>query len=242
MQLFKSDHGWTILAPEIRCLRRTPRSPEGPSDAISDEVRMNRKTLALAATLCSVLALGACSSSRFGPGSVQASAASPMESYPEPIEAVPTGPVTGEPLPPLDGPGAVGPIGSAPLPGDVTSPGIGNDIAALPPASQQPVTPVMPSVPTPTGRSALVGGWTAKDASGASCRVQLSSAPALDLYRASAGSCGNKDLSRVTAWDYRDGEVYLYQPGGTVAARLRGGPGSLSGVIAKSGAPLTLSK
>ena len=77
---------------------------------------------------------------------------------------------------------------------------------------------------------------------GATCRVQLSSAPALDLYRASASGCASGDLARVNAWDYRDGEVYLYQSGGTVAARLRGGGGSLSGVIAKSGAPLTLAR
>ena len=49
--------------------------------------------------------------------------------------------------------------------------------------------------------------------------------PALDLYRASASGCANQDLSRVNAWDYRDGEVYLYQTGGAVAARLRGSSG-----------------
>jgi hypothetical protein len=97
-------------------------------------------------------------------------------------------------------------------------------------------------VAAPSGRSSLVGNWTARDASGASCRVQLSSSPALDLYRASAGTCSNKDLSKITAWDYRDGEIYLYQPGGTVTARLRGSGGSLDGVLSKSGAPLSLSK
>ena len=65
---------------------------------------------------------------------------------------------------------------------------------------------------------------------------------ALDLYRASASGCGNQDLSKVNAWDYRDGEVYLYQQGGAVAARLRGSSGALNGVLAKSGAPLTLAR
>jgi hypothetical protein len=88
----------------------------------------------------------------------------------------------------------------------------------------------------------MVGAWTAKDATGGTCRVQLSSSPALDLYRASASACANKDLGRVTAWDYRDGEVYLYQQGGAVAARLRGGSSGLEGVLAKSGAPLALSR
>jgi hypothetical protein len=201
---------------------------------------MNRKAWPIAVTLAAVLALGACSSSRFGSyGSPAPVAAAPM---PEPVEPVPSGPVMAEPLPPLEGPGAVGPIGSAPLPGGIASPGMGNDIAALPPGSQQPMTPIRPAVPAPSGRSALVGGWTAREASGATCRVQLSSSPALDLYRASSSGCGNKDLSKITAWDYRDGEVFLYQPGGSVAARLRGGPGSQSGVLTKSGAPLSLSK
>jgi hypothetical protein len=202
---------------------------------------MSRNVWPLVATLCSVLALGACSSSRFGgmgPSPVQA-AAPPMAPMPEPIEAVPSAPVVSEALPPLGGP-AVGPVGSAPLPGNVAAPS--TDIAALPPQSSQPMTPSAPAVPAPSGRSALVGTWSARDASGASCRVQLSSSPALDLYRATAATCTNKDLSKVTAWDYRDGEIYLYQPGGTVTARLRGSGGSLSGVLAKSGAPLTLSK
>ena len=88
----------------------------------------------------------------------------------------------------------------------------------------------------------MVGAWTARDASGGSCRVQLSSSPALDLYRASASGCSNQDLSKVNAWDYRDGEVYLYQTGGAVAARLRGSSSALSGVVAKSGAPLSMAR
>ena len=208
---------------------------------------MSRSLWPLAATVCSVLALGACTSSRLGgmgPAPVQAAAAPPMAPMPEPVEAVPSGPVLSEPLPPLGGPGAVGPVGSAPLPGDAAAPS--TQVASLPPQTAQPATPPMapaaPPVAAPSGRSSLVGNWTARDASGASCRVQLSSSPALDLYRASAGSCSNKDLSKITAWDYRDGEIYLYQPGGTVTARLRGSGGSLDGVLSKSGAPLSLSK
>ncbi len=40
--------------------------------------------------------------------------------------------------------------------------------------------------------------------------------------------------------DYRDGEVYLYQPGGTVAARLRPAGGAMDGALSKSGAPLAM--
>jgi hypothetical protein len=142
--------------------------------------------------------------------------------------------VTSEPLPPLAGEA---------LPGDIMAPG-GSDIAALPPGGAPGAAPTLTPTPSPgpTGRSSLVGGWTARVAAGNNCRVTLSSSPALDLYRASSSGCANQDLSKVTAWDYRDGEVYLYQPGGAVAARLRSGGGGLSGVLAKSGAPLSLSR
>jgi hypothetical protein len=105
---------------------------------------------------------------------------------------------------------------------------------AIEPAPQQ-VAAASPS------RSSVVGGWTAREASG-NCRVQLSSTPALDLYKASASGCANRDLARVTAWDFREGEVFLYQPGGAVAARLRPSGGAMDGVLAKSGAPLTLAR
>jgi hypothetical protein len=94
-----------------------------------------------------------------------------------------------------------------------------------------------------SSRDGVVGGWTAREATGGSCRVTLSSTPALDLYRANASGCANRDLQKVTAWDYRDGEVYLYQPGGSVAARLRVSDGSsLGGVIARSGAGISMTR
>ncbi|MEE7470389.1 hypothetical protein MPAR162_00335 [Methylorubrum populi] len=121
-----------------------------------------------------------------------------------------------------------------------------------PQAALEPATPALPSgrvtseplAPPPvvaTGRSSVVGSWNATDAAG-SCKVSLSSTPSLDLYKASAAGCGNKDLAKVSAWDFRDGEVYLYQPGGTVAARLRQAGGSLDGALSKSGAPLSLAR
>jgi hypothetical protein len=190
----------------------------------------------VAVALCTALALGACSSSRFGGYGAAQAQGQMIAPMPEPVEPVPSGPVISEPLPPLGGQGPYdtqNPYGSG-----VTDPSMETDIAAYPPQSQ-PVTP--PPTPRPSGRSSLVGGWSAQVA-GASCRVQLSSTPALDLYRASTSGCSNQDLSRVSAWDYRDGEVYLYQSGGTVAARLRASGGTMSGVLAKSGAPLTLAR
>lgn len=194
---------------------------------------MKLHRLGLAATLCTVLALGACSSARFGAPLRSATAAPAMpepiiEPLPSaPIESAPLDPLPGQPLPPVAGAPVAPGFGAAP-----PAPSGGPAVAGLPPAQE----------PAPASRTAMVGNWTARDASGGTCRVQLSSSPALDLYRASASGCSNQDLSRINAWDYRDGEVYLYQTGGTVAARLRGSASSLSGVLAKSGAPLSLAR
>lgn len=126
---------------------------------------------------------------------------------------------------------------------------------ALPPTGQPGQAPGLrgsdngqvaaaPAAPRPSAsRDNVVGGWNAREATGGSCRIQLSSAPTLDLYRASSSGCTNKDLQRISAWDYRDGEVYLYQQGGTVAARLRATSGNaLDGAVTKSGAALSLSR
>jgi hypothetical protein len=197
---------------------------------------MSRQLLLSVASVCAILGLGACSSARVGGYGAQPvrAAAAPSMNMEQPIEAVPSAPVTSEPLAPIEGQ-PLPPIGGSLPP--TSSP---TDMASLPPASAPPMAPA--PAPAVTTRTAMVGNWTAKDASGGSCRVQLSSSPALDLYRASASGCGNQDLSKVNAWDYRDGEVYLYQQGGAVAARLRGSSGALNGVLAKSGAPLTLAR
>jgi Protease inhibitor Inh len=169
--------------------------------------------------------------------------------------------VTAEPLPPPNYPGSQQPTG-------IGATSITPAIPAPPPVQQaQPPVQQVPSQDAPalgsggnrqvatlggnasggrgpvTSRDGIIGGWTAREANGSSCKVTLSSSPALDLYRASAGSCTNKELQKVTGWDYRDGEVYLYQPGGAVAARMRVNDGaSLSGAIARSGAGLNLSR
>lgn len=183
------------------------------------------------AVMCSALALGACTSTRLGGGPVRGAAAAPVVE-PAPVEAVPSGAIEAAPLPPIAG---------APLAGDPMAPAPGTDVAGLPPAPPPPTVAAPAPTPAPSSRTAMVGNWSAQT-SGGSCRIQLSSSPALDLYRASASGCSNQDLSKVNAWDYRDGEVYLYQTGGAVAARLRGSSASLSGVLAKSGAPLTLAR
>jgi hypothetical protein len=198
------------------------------------------RALGLALALSTVAALGACQSTRFGGPQVAAARTGPAYNAPvvEPGVGVPASAVTSAPLPPLgpsEFPDPGSPVGPGPAVSDVpVMPGGPRPIETLgAPAPQV-------AVATPS-RSNVLGGWTAREASG-SCRVQLASSPALDLYKASASGCSNRDLARITAWDFRDGEVFLYQPGGAVAARLRPGPGALEGVLAKSGAPLTLTR
>lgn len=177
------------------------------------------------------LSLAACSSQRFGSSSHRGGyVAQQTYTQPEPVEAIPSGPVSSEPLPPL--------AGTEPVDGGIDGMAGGTNIAALP-----NVTPSTPAVPQqPASRFSMVGGWTARDATGASCRVVLSSSPTLDLYRASTSGCTNKDLAKISAWDYRDGEIYLYQSGGTMAARLRGQGSNMNGALTKSGAPVSMSR
>ncbi|WP_375460464.1 AprI/Inh family metalloprotease inhibitor [uncultured Enterovirga sp.] len=184
----------------------------------------------LAMIVCVATAAAGCQSGRFGGGArapVVASARSaPAEPPSEPtVAAVPSGSVTSEPLGPPPG-SEVQVMPGGPRPVETLG---GGGAPASAPAG-------------PSSRSAAIGGWTAREATGTTCKVNLSSTPSLDLYRASAGGCANKDLARITAWDFRDGEVYLYQPGGAVAARLRSSHSGLSGVLAKSGAPLSLTR
>ena len=193
---------------------------------------MLRSNLPTFAILCLSASLGACASSRLdGPRTRAPSQQGALEA----VTAVPSGTVTAAPLAP--------PPGAAASP-DTPPPGAQ---AALSPATPtviaEPVTPPAPPPPVvASGRASVVGTWDARDATGANCKVTLSSAPALDLYKATASGCTNKDLARVSAWDFRDGEVYLYQPGGSVAARLRQGGAGLDGALTKSGAALALNR
>lgn len=207
----------------------------------------------------------------YGSGSGQAVARAPV--YGEPVQSAPpvlSAPVTSEPLPPPGGypsapPQAGGYPAGGPAPGmppqndPFFDPQAAQPGQQPPPVQQRPVEPAPPQVAnanpgaTPGGgstrsgsvstRDGVIGNWTAQEATGGSCRVQLSSSPSLDLYRANATGCSNRDLQQVNAWDYRDGEVYLYQRGGSVVARLRvGSAGTMNGAITKSGAGLSMNR
>jgi hypothetical protein len=88
----------------------------------------------------------------------------------------------------------------------------------------------------------VTGNWTAREAAGGSCRVTLSSVPTLDLYKASTSGCQSRELQRVNAWELRGEEVYLYEQGGGVAARLKQSGRGFEGAAARTGAPISMAK
>lgn len=178
------------------------------------------------------------------------------------IEPAPTPGVQSAPLPPpvtrqdlAPPPGAsampqtsqqtppVTPNTPAATPG-LTTPGGTEDATrtarAEPPRRAAPSEDDAPA-PKPT-QTSVTGNWSAREATGGSCKVTLSSSPKLDLYNASTSGCQSKDLQRVTAWELRGEDVYLYEPGGAVAARLKAQGRKMDGALAKTGAPITLSK
>ena len=144
--------------------------------------------------------------------------------------------------------GALPPPGSGQLPGGVIAPQAGD---LSPPSGQTKIASavkrpaaVVPVDATPEkpSQSRLTGGWSVAQGSGAKCKLTLSNAPALDLYKAQTSGCGT-GLTKVNAWELRGDEIYLYEQGGGVAARLKqSGNASFNGAVAKSGAPVSINK
>jgi len=220
-----------------------------------------------AVALLPLLALTACAGSQRFTGTPMNPPYAGQPALPSAPPVV-SAPIQSEPLPPPGGypaaPGGYPSASAAPSPGGLPpqQDPFFDPNAGAPPAQGQALPPTgqpglrgsdgsqvaglgaAPAAPRPSAsRDNVVGGWNAREATGGSCRIQLSSTPTLDLYRASSSGCTNKDLQRISAWDYRDGEVYLYQQGGTVAARLRATSGNaLDGAVTKSGAALSLNR
>lgn len=183
---------------------------------------------------------------------------------PPPLTAAPADEVESSTLPPLAG--TAPPIAATPYPGTGApqAPALGNPTSSvgtapgnlprsLPgsetPGGQSPpdlrnTSPALANAsPAPPSRTSLTGNWSLAEAAGNRCRITLSSASKLDLYAAATNGCQSKELQRVNAWELNGSEVILYEPGGTVTARLRSAGGNAySGVVTKSGAPISLSK
>jgi len=181
------------------------------------------------------LTLVACQSARFGGPPRAAVATGPgqvQSTFLEPGIAAPTSVVESQELAPPPGAGVLGD-------GLTQS---GEIISDVPSSPQTAAIPAPAQAQPRVSRTTFVGTWRASEPGGGSCRVTLSSASSLDLYRASTSGCSNEDLSRISAWDLRNDEIYLYRQGGAVAARLRASPGAMQGVLSRSGAPVALAR
>jgi len=98
-----------------------------------------------------------------------------------------------------------------------------------------------PGVFTPPQRpSSYAGMWKASVGS-VSCRIQLSSVPSLDIYKATAQGCSDHALKSVNGWNIRDSQVILFSRG-QVVARLSGAEASLSGTLNGSEAAMTMTR
>jgi hypothetical protein len=180
-------------------------------------------------------------------GRVETSALPPLGG-----QGLPPGPAANPELSELPPPGPGGPRNPPGVPPVGSSVEIDPEPPRLPPRSADPLPPAEPPrvaarpepapIPAQPSRTSVTGNWSAREASGGSCRVTLSSTPTLDLYKASSSGCQTRELQRVSAWELRGDEVYLYEPGGGIAARLKQTGRDFQGAAAKTGAPITLSK
>jgi hypothetical protein len=112
-----------------------------------------------------------------------------------------------------------------------------NSAVQVPPvsASQASILPrSMGPVSAPTRPASYAGRWTAVDERGVTCKLQLSSTPALDLYRASSSGCANHELKGVTAWNFGNNTVTLYARG-RIIAQLAGQEANLEGSLGSRG-------
>ncbi len=92
----------------------------------------------------------------------------------------------------------------------------------------------------PQRASSYAGAWKASvDAS--TCKVQLSSVPSLDLYRASTQGCAHEGMRSVNGWSFRDNQVILFSRGQPVA-RLAGAEAALAGHLNGTGSEIRMTR
>jgi hypothetical protein len=119
-------------------------------------------------------------------------------------------------------------------------------LPASPPvlADGQAAAPAQASPPgmftSPKRASSYAGSWDATIGS-SRCKVQLSSVPSLDLYKASTQGCSQDAMRGVNGWSFRDDQVVLFSRGQPVA-RLSGAEASLSGSLSNSSAAITMTR
>jgi hypothetical protein len=223
-----------------------------------------RCVLRLAVALA-IPALAACdSASRFTGIGQQPARPAAITPLPPPVSPSPVAPVATRPLPPPGGEQRPAPIDDFIDEGPTTAPGLSpnapGDLAQRPALPDGPVSPdAVDGLAPPDGAtrrpeptqppqpaaapttSRVVGGWRLAEQSGSSCRLTLSSAPFVDLSRASTSGC-SPALAKVNAWKLENDEIVLFETGGSVAARLRQGGGGFNGAAVKTGAPISIAR
>ncbi|MFZ2100881.1 MAG: protease inhibitor Inh/omp19 family protein [Oricola sp.] len=185
---------------------------------------------AFAAGVClavAALAVSGCTSSRFGSFDTRPA--------PAPLNAAPSGTVTGGQLPPPIQPGV-----------DPNNP---NGFPAAPGTEQTMLDPNAPAdgssiqqvtTGAPVTREALVGAWKVTTA-GSSCQMFMALTKWTGGFRAASRGCPG-DAASVAAWDVQGQQVILSDSSGNkVATLFSSGSGSFNGQTT-SGAAITLSR
>jgi hypothetical protein len=129
----------------------------------------------------------------------------PVARAPAPLQAAPTGPVTGTTLPP--------PAGTQPAPA--------TGLATLQPSVQTPapVTAAAPASAVEVGRTDLLGGWKIS-AAGDSCQLFMTLTTWAGGYRASTRGCATAPLQTISAWNMEGHQIQLLNDSGGTVARL----------------------
>jgi len=123
----------------------------------------------------------------------------------------------------------------APLPAAPNQP----SFAADPVRTEPPSSP--PGVFTaPQRATSYAGTWNASIGA-SSCKVQLTSVPSLDLYKASTQGCKDEAVRSVNGWSFRENQVILFSRG-QVVGRLSGAEAALAGTLSGSGSEIRMSR
>jgi hypothetical protein len=177
------------------------------------------KTGLAAVSLMALLAAG-CSSTRF----------SSMNTQPEPLQAAPSGPVTGSALPPPAAPGTAA-TDPASFP---EAPGASTDVASITPGAD-------PAASAPDLTTASVAGVWNASVSGQSCRVATPQTKFGAGYRAGPLRCP-APVDGVKSWNVAGKQLSLYDESGSVVARLySSGEGKFDGQTS-TGLPISLNR
>ncbi len=92
----------------------------------------------------------------------------------------------------------------------------------------------------PQRASSYAGSWRASVGE-TSCKVQLSSVPSLDLFKASTQGCAHEGMRHINGWSFRDNQVILFSRGQPVA-RLSGAEAALAGTLNGSGSEVRMTR